>query len=97
MSKGDVRKLLFSLGEVYATQGAMAALEERRLAPDHFLARHVTGDWGELCAEDQAANQDALTHGLRLLSSYKLDAAQKLWIITEADRSSTTLLLPEEY
>jgi hypothetical protein len=97
MSAGDVWKLLFPLGEVFATQGAMDALEERGLTPDSFLARHVTGDWGDLCVEDQAANQRALLDGSRILSSYRLDERQKLWIITESDRSATTLLTPEEY
>jgi len=85
------------MGQIFATPGALDALEERNLKPDHYLARHVTGDWGDLCAEDRQANKQALALGTRILSSYKLDERQKLWIITEADRASTTLLLPEEY
>ena len=61
-----------------------------------FLARHVTGDWGELPVEDKAENHLSLQQGFRLLSSYRTSAGDKLWVITEADRSATTLLLPEE-
>ena len=59
--------------------------------------RHASGDWGDLDADDRRANEDALKNGARLLSSYKTTAGTKFWIITEADRSSTTALLPEEY
>jgi hypothetical protein len=59
--------------------------------------RHVSGDWGDICAEDRQANADALQYGYRLMSVYELSKTERLWIITEADRSSTTLLLPEEY
>ena len=62
-----------------------------------FLARHAIGDWGELEPTDVAENKYSLIHGFRLLSSYQTDAGEKLWIITEADRSATTLLLPDEY
>lgn len=62
-----------------------------------FLRHHASGDWGELDSEDIAENQFSLEHGLRLLSSYKTAAGEKLWVITEADRSVTTLLLPDEY
>ena len=59
--------------------------------------RHMAGDWGDVDEEDKAANDQALTDGSRLLSAYRTAAAKKLWIITEADRSATTILLPEEY
>ena len=65
-----------------------------------LLARHVFGDWGELCSEDQEANNRAVTFGGRILSSYAVGvglSATKVWVITEADRSSTCVLLPEEY
>jgi hypothetical protein len=62
-----------------------------------FLARHAEEDWGELDQEDVRENEYSVAHGLRLLSSYTTAAGEKLWIITEADRSSTTLLLPDEY
>jgi len=61
------------------------------------LERHAAGDWGELPPEDRAANDDALKHGDRLFSSYKHRSKGELWIITEADRSVTTALLPEDY
>jgi hypothetical protein len=60
------------------------------------LERHANQDWGDLCSEDKKANDDAVRHGGRVLSSYEL-RGDKLWIITEADRSVTTLLTPEEY
>ena len=93
----------FSPGLVVLTPGAIAALRQAagdtyfRLAAD-LVQRHVSGDWGEVDAEDAAANEYALKHGLRLLSAYRLpDGAGRLWLITEADRSTTTLLLPDEY
>lgn len=88
---------LFPLGQVVATPGALAALERAKRPASCFLARHATGDWGTLDAEDIAENEYSMVHGFRLLSSYETDAGEKLWIITEADRSATTLLLPEEY
>jgi hypothetical protein len=88
---------LFSLGQIVATPGALAALERAQQAPTCFLVRHASGDWGELEPTDVAENQYSVAHGFRLLSSYQTNAGEKLWIITEADRSATTLLLPEEY
>jgi len=88
---------LFPLGQVVATLGALAALERAKQPPTCFLARHAIGDWGELEPTDVAENKYSLIHGFRLLSSYQTDAGEKLWIITEADRSATTLLLPDEY
>ena len=63
----------------------------------HFMSRHITGDWGDCCEEDKQANEDALVQGERLLSVYRTAKNVKLWVITEADRSSTCVLLPEEY
>ena len=89
---------LFSLGQVVATPGALAALEKAGQGPQEFLSRHVHGDWGDLCEEDRKENQFSLERGFRLLSSYRTNAADtKVWVITEADRSVTTILLPEEY
>jgi hypothetical protein len=88
---------LFPLGQIVATPGALAALERAKQPPACFLARHAIGDWGELDQSDVAENEYSMAHGFRLLSRYRTDAAEKLWIITEADRSATTLLLPEEY
>jgi len=87
----------FSLGRIVATPGALEALEESGESPIDFLKRHVSGDWGEVNAEDREANEQALMHGDRLLSAYRTKLNQRLWVITEADRSTTTILLPEEY
>ena len=88
---------LFPLGQIVATPGALSALERAKQPPTYFLARHAIGDWVELDPSDVAENRYSLVHGFRLLSSYQTDAGEKLWIITEADRSATTLLLPDEY
>jgi hypothetical protein len=88
---------LFPLGQIVATPGALAALERAKQPPTCFLARHAIGDWGELEPTDVAENECSVAHGFRLLSSYETKAGERLWIINEADRSATTLLLPEEY
>jgi hypothetical protein len=90
-------KPLFPLGQVVATPGALAAIEKSGQQPGEFLARHVSGDWGEVPPEDIKENEFSLKHGFRLLSAYRTSAGDRLWVITEADRSSTTVLLPEEY
>lgn len=92
-----VAKPLFDLGHLVATPGALAALSEAHVGAWTYIARHLTGDWGDLDREDAAANDHAVGHGLRILSAYQLPGGQRLWIITEADRSVTTLLLPEDY
>ena len=74
--------------------GSVAAAGQ---TPETFLDRHICGDWGEVDAEDQQANQDALVRGERLLSAYRTSLDVRIWVITEADRSATTILLPEEY
>ena len=84
------------LGRVLATPGALEALAETGENPFSYLARHAAGDWGDLCAFDRRQNEVALRDGYRVLSSY-VTPAGKVWIITEADRSVTTVLLPEEY
>ena len=84
------------LGKVLATPGALKLLVDAGGRPFDYLARHATGDWGELCAFDRRQNEIALRDGYRVLSSYDVPAG-KVWIITEADRSITTILLPEEY
>ena len=91
------RKPLFDLGQLVATPGALAALERSGQSPTDFLSRHVRGDWDELPREDMDENQLSLEKGFRLVSSYRTTAGDKLWVITEADRSHTTLLLPDEY
>lgn len=88
---------LFPLGTLGITPGAMLALEESNEIFGTFLHRHWAGDWGEVDAEDKAANDSALKTQLRLLSVYHTAKGQKLYIITEADRSATTILTPDEY
>ena len=88
---------LFPAGQIVATPGALAALERANRSPLEFLSRHLRGDWGDLCQEDKTENELSLKYGYRLMSSYPVSETEKLWIITEADRSVTTLLLPEEY
>ena len=88
---------LFPSGKIVATQGALRLLEDANKAPLEFLSRHLRGDWGDLSPEDKAENELSLKQGLRLMSSYPITDRETLWIITEADRSVTTLLLPEEY
>ncbi len=87
----------FSPGEVVVTPGALEAFHNSgdRIVP--YLLRHVRGDWGEVCAEDARENEFSLKHGLRLWSSYTLSDGTKIIVITEADRSSTCFLTPEEY
>ena len=83
----------FPLGRTVATPGAIALGID--LAT--YMRRHHCGDWGDLCDGDKQANEDALIHGDRILSHYKLSGGKRIYIITEADRSSTCVLLPEEY
>jgi hypothetical protein len=90
-------KPLFPLGQVVATPAALAAIENAGQQPGEFLARHVSGDWGDLDEHDIAENEFSLLQGLRLLSAYQTSVGEKIWVITEADRSSTCILLPEEY
>lgn len=87
----------FPLGQIVATPGAIEALAEADQGVLDFLLRHVTGDWGDVVREDAAENELALTEGFRVFSVYRTTKGTKLWIITEADRSVTTLLLPSEY
>lgn len=89
--------VLFVPGEIVSTPGALAVLKEHDCLPIRLLARHLCGDWGCIDAEDAAANEEALRCGDRLLSSYEIAPDTVIWLITEADRSVTTLLLPEEY
>jgi len=90
-------RVRFPLGRTLSTPGALTALTEARTSPLALLARHARGDWGDLDEEDWQANERALTTGERLFSAYTLLTRARLWVITEADRSATTLLLPEEY
>lgn len=88
---------LFPLGRTVATPGALEALEQAQQSPLEFLRRHQAGDWGELCDADKRENELSIKHGFRILSAYRTVRDVRLWVITEADRSVTTVLLPEEY
>ena len=87
---------LFKLGDVVATPGALRLCEAHAINPLLLLGRHCGGDWGSLDKDDIAANVHAIQHDLRILSSFAVGSA-KVWVVTEADRSCTCLLLPEEY
>ena len=86
----------FPLGKVVATPGALEALVEAGEDPLRYLARHQEGDWGDLDEHDRRENERSLEHGWRIVSSYRV-GGKTIWVITEADRSVTTVLLPEEY
>lgn len=85
----------FDLGAIVATRGAIEVLTPHEASV--MLNRHRRGDWGDVCPEDAAMNNSATVDGCRILSAYDTKAGTRIWIITEADRSSTTILLPEEY
>ncbi len=92
-----MNKQLFPIGKVVATPAALELLERHSMTPMQFLQRHVSGDFGDLCEEDKEANNEAIWNKERILSYYKINETDKIWIITEADRSSSCCLLPEEY
>ncbi len=85
----------FPLGRLVATSNAASQLSPSDVAVG--IGRHASGDWGEVCDEDQASNEEALVDGLRLMSVYTSSIGLTFWIITEWDRSITTVLLPEDY
>lgn len=85
----------FPLGQTVVTPAALEALDHPTVIA--ALGRHVSGDWGDLCEHDKAENEYSLAHGYRLFSSYTSSSGTKFWIITEADRSVTTVLLPSDY
>lgn len=89
--------MLFLPGQIVATPGALRTLEEKKVDARMLLGRHQSGDWGTVPSEDRRANDWSVRNGGRILSSYPLDEDQRVWIITEADRSVTTILLPDEY
>ena len=91
------QKRRFDLGQIVATPGAIEALKNAEQTPVEFLSRHAAGDWGTVDAEDKRLNDEAIEIGSRILSAYVTRANVKLWVITEADRSSTCILLPSEY
>jgi hypothetical protein len=90
-----MRPSRFPLGQVVATRGALIAIPSEEIVV--ALRRHALADWGDVCAEDRAANDSALECGDRLLSVYGTDGDRQFWIITEWNRSVTTILLPEDY
>jgi len=90
-------KARFELGKLVATPGALDAFARTGEMPLPFLARHSNRDWGELDEEDKIENDCSVEHGFRIFSAYRLADGTRIWIITEADRSATTILLPEEY
>jgi len=89
-------KAKFRLGTLVATPGALDAAPSQQALIDLVIQRHQHGDWGDLDAHDKEANDRAVTEGDRILSAYELEGI-RFWIITEADRSVTTILLPDEY
>lgn len=91
----------FEFGTLYVTNGVQNVIDHNPINAVMIygcLQRHLVGDWGNLCEEDKQANDDAVENGGRLLSAYEVGEEKvKIWIITESDRSATTILLPEEY
>jgi hypothetical protein len=90
------KKVLFEVGQLLATPGALSLMREYKIDAMRLPSRHITGDWGDLSEHDKQANSDALLEGGRLFSAYGT-GRRKLWVIKEADRSVTTILRPEEY
>ena len=96
-----MRGPLFNLGRVVATAGALSSISESRFRQCLYCHQH--GDWGSVCEEDAAENNKSVDAGFRILSCYAIDPAKpakgenRIWILTEADRSVTTVLLPDEY
>ena len=91
------KNALFPLGRVLCTPGALLKLMRFGVDGGQLLQRHVVGDFGDVCDEDKATNLMAIAEGARVFSSYEVAPRVKVWVITEADRSATTLLLPSEY
>ena len=97
VTQSQIKQPLFALGRLVATPGALELLTRAEQTPLEFLAQHSRGDWGECCSEDAKENDFSVKAGFRILSVYSTRTGEKIWIITEADRSVTTLLLPSEY
>jgi hypothetical protein len=92
-----IEKKTVPLGQLVATPGAFEAMMQAGQSPLEFLQRHQRGDWGEVCADDWNLNDAALEQGDRILSAYQTKNKVRLWVITEWNRSVTTILLPDEY
>jgi hypothetical protein len=103
LTVNHARPAKLKLGRLVATPGAIDALRRAGQDPLVFIQRHRTGDWGDVCEDDKALNDEAVTHEgdperqARVLSSYRSAAGETIWVITEADRSSTCVLTPDEY
>lgn len=87
----------FAVGRIMATPAARDALQAAGVDPLALLARHVTGDWGDVDAQSAQENEFSIGRHLRILSAYALPDGARVWVLTEADRSMTTILLPGEY
>src|ERR1017187_6117743 len=98
-SRGSVAVsgIKFEPGQIVATPGVLEEFRASGEDPLTYLVRHLNGDWGDLSADDVRENELSLEHGWRILSCYRLSSGVRIWLITEADRSVTTFLLPEEY
>lgn len=96
MKKQQSDPSLFRLGDIYITPGAQATLTAHAVNPATLLDRHVTGDWSALSLADIKANRNAVENGARVFSSYLIAPKIRIWLITEADRASSSILLPEE-
>lgn len=90
-------KSKFPIGRIVGTPAAFEALKTNKTTALEFLRRHASGDWGVVGKDDWESNDQALVDGTRIFSSYTLDDDSVIWVITEADRSSTTILLPDDY
>lgn len=88
---------LFPLGSLFITPGCRERLDQSRTNPVELITRHLQGDFGDLSAPDNEANRVAIRRGGRIFSCYQLPSGHRVWVITESDRSATTLLLPDEY
>jgi hypothetical protein len=97
VTQSQIKQPLFELGRLVATPGALELLTRSEQTALEFLARHSRGDWGECGPEDASENDFSVKAGFRIFSVYRTRNGEKLWVITEADRSVTTLLLPSEY
>lgn len=96
MDSGETKQPLLEVGAFLATPGALRLLMLAGVEPQELLRRYVTGDWFEMDAEDQLTNHEAVKHGARIFSAYKVSPTERVWVITEHDRSVTTILKPEE-
>lgn len=94
---GGLMTARFQLGKMFLTHGAIEALTETGQDELEFLSRHQSGDWGDMSEEDKRENEFSVDKHLRIFSAYHLSDKTKIWVITEADRSATTILLPSEY